>query len=274
MKNISTKFKQHISSEILTLAYCIQLTLKNNKVIGLTDFDQDLVIDNITYKSAPGLNIDILKYNTTSGSSTKIETIIDGNTIKEEDILFGMYDFTTVKILLVNYTNIDEENLILFYGNTDKVTITNHKLIVELNSISHILLRNIGNFFSSSCRAQFCDAQCKLNKESFTNSHYITKVISKQEFECITLINTANYYTYGSITFTTGKNSNLTLEIKQHNKSYVQFYNSLPHNMNIDDKFFIIAGCDKSFNTCSHKFNNSKNFRGEPHIPELQIYTY
>ena len=272
MKNISTKFKQHLSSEILTIAYCLQLTLKNNKVIALTDFDQDLVIDNITYQSAPGLNIDILKYNTTSGNSTKIETTIDGNTIKEEDILIGMYDFTKARIFLVNYADLDQGNLILFHGSIEKITLTNCKLIAELNSLSHLLSRNIGNFFSSSCRAQFCDTQCQLNKDSFTTSHCITKVINKQEFECITLINTKNYYTYGSVTFTTGKNSNLTLEIKQHNKSYIQFYNPLPHDMYINDKFSIIAGCDKNFNTCSYKFNNSKNFRGEPHIPELQFY--
>ncbi|CAI27716.1 Hypothetical protein ERGA_CDS_02640 [Ehrlichia ruminantium str. Gardel] len=272
MKNISTKFKQHLSSEILTIAYCLQLTLKNNKVICLTDFDQDLIVDNITYQSAPGLNIDILKYNTISGNSTKIESIIDGNTIKEEDVLLGMYDFTTATIFLVNYTNPNQENIILFHGSIEKVTLTNNKLIAELNSLSHLLSRNLGNFFSSSCRAQFCDTQCKLNKEPFTSSHYITKVINKQEFECITLINTENYYTYGSVTFITGKNSNSTLEVRKHNKSYIQFYNPLPHDMNINDKFSIIAGCDKSFNTCSYKFNNSKNFRGEPHIPELQSY--
>ena len=32
-------------------------------------------------------------------------------------------------------------------------------------------------------------------------------------------------------------------------------------------EFEIIAGCDKQFLTCTQRFNNAINFRGEPHIP-------
>ncbi|MGN7619074.1 MAG: DUF2163 domain-containing protein [Ehrlichia sp.] len=152
-----------------------------------------------------------------------------------------------------------------------KITLTNHKFIAELNSLYNTLSRNIGDFFSSSCRAQFCDNKCNLNKELFTNTHSITSIISNQEFECIHLTNIDNYYTYGLITFITGKNSNFTLEIKSHNKSYIKLYNPLPYEISIDDKFSITAGCNKSFITCCDRFNNSINFRGEPHIPEIHF---
>ncbi|ABD45134.1 phage conserved hypothetical BR0599 family protein [Ehrlichia chaffeensis str. Heartland] len=271
MKNIDPELKQHLSSEVLTIAYCLQIILQNKKIIGLTNFDQNLIIDNITYETTPGLNIDILKYDAISGNSTKIETTINSNIIKEEEILSGLYDFATVKIFFVNYTNLTQGSAILFHGNIDKIILNNDKFTAEVKSTFNILSRNIGDLFSSSCRAQFCDNKCKLNKEAFTNIHSITRVVSNQEFECINLINIDNYYTYGSIVFITGKNSNLTLEIQVHNKSYIKLYTPTPYKISINDRFSIVAGCDKSFTTCSNRFNNGKNFRGEPHIPEIHF---
>ncbi|WDM85625.1 DUF2163 domain-containing protein [Ehrlichia sp. JZT12] len=271
MRNISTQLKQHLSSEVLTIANCLQLTLQNKNIIGLTDFDQNLVIDNITYETTPGLNIDMLRYNSTAGYHTKIETTINSNTIKEEHIISGIYDSAIVKIFLVNYTDLTQGSITLFYGSIEKITLTNHKFIAELSSLYNILSRNIGDFFSSSCRAQFCDNKCKLNKKLFTNTNTISRVISNQEFECINLSSIDNYYTYGLVTFITGKNSNFTFEIKYHNKSHIKLYNPTPYQISVNDKFSIIAGCDKSFITCSNRFNNSVNFRGEPHIPEIHF---
>ena len=269
MKNINTKLQQHLSSEILTIAHCLQIILQNKKIIGLTNFDQNLHIDNITYEATSELIIDTLKYNFNYGNSTKIETTINNNIIKEEEIISGLYDSAIVKIFLVNYTDLTQGSVILFYGNIDEITLINDKLIAELSGLYNILSRNIGDFFSSSCRAQFCDNKCKLNKEEFTNIYSITRVISDQEFECINLINIDNYYTYGFITFIGGENNNSTVEVKSHNQTYIKFYNTLPKKISVHDTFSIVAGCDKSFTTCSNRFNNSKNFRGEPHIPEI-----
>ena len=44
-----------------------------------------------------------------------------------------------------------------------------------------------------------------------------------------------------------------------------------PYKMEIGDQFEVIAGCDKQFNTCINKFNNAINFRGEPHLPGIEL---
>ena len=35
------------------------------------------------------------------------------------------------------------------------------------------------------------------------------------------------------------------------------------------DLFVLTAGCDRRFSTCTGKFGNGVNFRGEPHVPGL-----
>ncbi|MGN7619075.1 MAG: baseplate hub domain-containing protein [Ehrlichia sp.] len=120
MKNISSQLKQHLSSEVLTIANCLQITLQNRNIIGLTDFDQSIVIDNITYESTPGLNIDMLKYNAVTGHSTKVEIAINSDIMKEEQIASGVYDFATVRIFLVNYTDLAQGIITLFCGSIEK----------------------------------------------------------------------------------------------------------------------------------------------------------
>jgi len=35
----------------------------------------------------------------------------------------------------------------------------------------------------------------------------------------------------------------------------------------------LVEGCDKSFATCRDRFGNAANFRGEPHLPGLDLIT-
>ena len=40
----------------------------------------------------------------------------------------------------------------------------------------------------------------------------------------------------------------------------------VPH-IEVGDTFQLLPGCDKSFEQCKAKFDNSANFRGFPHLP-------
>ncbi|HLL58748.1 MAG TPA: phage BR0599 family protein, partial [Allosphingosinicella sp.] len=41
----------------------------------------------------------------------------------------------------------------------------------------------------------------------------------------------------------------------------------------IGDLVEISEGCDKSFATCTARFANGANFRGEPHLPGMDLLT-
>ena len=71
----------------------------------------------------------------------------------------------------------------------------------------------------------------------------------------------------GFLTFTTGSNIGINMEIKYCQDYRINTVLSLPHKINVGDKFDMMAGCNKTFNMCC-KFNNAINFRGEPHMPD------
>jgi hypothetical protein len=43
--------------------------------------------------------------------------------------------------------------------------------------------------------------------------------------------------------------------------------------LSVGTRVEIREGCDKSFATCSARFANAANFRGEPHVPGGDVLT-
>jgi hypothetical protein len=74
------------------------------------------------------------------------------------------------------------------------------------------------------------------------------------------------YFDYGVMTFTSGLNSGLSMEVKAYVPGQITLAQPMPYLCAIGDAYSMHAGCDKAFETCRDRFANVVNFRGEPHI--------
>lgn len=80
----------------------------------------------------------------------------------------------------------------------------------------------------------------------------------------------SGYFDNGLIIFNTTADprlSGLSMEIKCYVVGQWTLYLPMPYTVAIGDTYTIIAGCDKSFNTCKNKFANVINMRAEPNLP-------
>jgi len=77
----------------------------------------------------------------------------------------------------------------------------------------------------------------------------------------------AGYFDYGLITFTSGANVGLSMEIKSYVPGQFVLQLPLPYAAEAGDEYTAVAGCNKSRATCRDTFDNLINFRGEPDIP-------
>jgi uncharacterized phage protein (TIGR02218 family) len=57
------------------------------------------------------------------------------------------------------------------------------------------------------------------------------------------------------------------MEVKEFSSKQVVLALPMGKSIQVGDGFKIIAGCDKTHETCQAKFNNILNFRGEPYVP-------
>ena len=85
----------------------------------------------------------------------------------------------------------------------------------------------------------------------------------------VALLVPSEFFKYGKVTWTSGMNSGLSMEVSDYWPNYVVLAQSMPFSIVAGDTYSITPGCDKTDNTCKTRFgtNNIINFRGEPFIP-------
>jgi hypothetical protein len=84
--------------------------------------------------------------------------------------------------------------------------------------------------------------------------------------------NATGYFDYGLMTFTSGLNSGLSMEVKAYAPGSITLKMGMPFLVAPGDTYTMTAGCDRSYETCKTRYNNVINFRGFPNIPQAAIY--
>ncbi len=271
MKNISTGLAAHIAGEVTTLATCWKLTRRDSTLFGFTDHDTDITVDSVTYKAASGFTPSAIQ-NTASLSvdNLDVEGMLSSGNITEADIMAGLYDFAEIEIFMVNYNDITQGKLKLRRGWLGEVSLVKQQFIAEVRGLTQRLSQTIGELYSPSCRATFGDARCKINIATYTVSGTITSVVSNQEFSDSGRSEVSGLYNFGKITFTSGANIGLSLEVKEFlGGGKIILVLPMSYNVTVGDGYSMTQGCDKTLATCSGQYNNVINFRGEPHVPGL-----
>lgn len=116
---------------------------------------------------------------------------------------------------------------------------------------------------------------------SFTFVAEIATVSSNGEFSFTALPDSRatvdDWFKYGAVTFTSGANKGLSMEIKGwvFDTLTITLFLNMPFNVSIGDQLELYAGCDKQITTCINKFNNVLNYRGEPYVPgQDELFNY
>jgi uncharacterized phage protein (TIGR02218 family) len=271
MKNISTALASHISGEVTTLATCWKLTRRDNVVFGFTDHDADIIVDTVTYKAASGFTPSAIQ-NTASLSvdNLDVEGMLSAGNITETDIMVGLYDFAEIEIFQVNYKDITQGKLKLRRGWLGEVSLVKQQFVAEVRGLTQRLSQTIGELYSASCRATFADSRCKINPATYTVTGTVTSAVSNQEFKDSSRGEASGLYNFGKITFTSGANNGLSMEVKEFvSGGKITLVLPMSYNIAIGDGYIMVQGCDKTITTCANQYNNVVNFRGEPHVPGL-----
>ena len=269
MKNISINLKNHIAGEVTSLATCWKLSRRDGHVFGFTDHDRDLVVSGVDYIAGSGFTPSAVQ---SSGGfavdNLELEGMLDAATITEADILAGVYDYAEIEIFMVNYADLSQGKLMLRRGWIGEVSLGKNYFVAEVRGLAQRLSQRIGDVYSPLCRSGL--EGCGVNLLPFTVAGELTHVTDAQVFADATLAQATGYFNHGKITFLSGANEGLSMEVKDFRAGgNITLVLPMPNAVTVGDNFSMYAGCDKSFELCVNKFNNAVNFRGEPHVPGL-----
>lgn len=271
MKQISEELAAHIAGEVTTLATCWKLSRRDNVVFGFTDHDADIFLDAVNYVAASGFTPSAIQNNAAlSVDNLDIEGMLTAGSITEADIMAGIYDFAEIEIFMVNYQDLTQGKIKLRRGWLGEISLVKQQFVAEVRGLTQRFSQTIGELYSPSCRAAFGDARCKINISSYSVSGAVTSVSSNQEFTDSGRVEASGLYNYGKITFTSGANNGLSMEVKEFaSGGKIVLALPMPYSITMGDSYNMAQGCDKTLATCTNQYGNVLNFRGEPYVPGL-----
>ena len=107
-----------------------------------------------------------------------------------------------------------------------------------------------------------------------TDTYAVTQVMAADTVRIVTARATG-FFTFGKATFTSGANAGAVNEVLLHDGQTIRLFVPMPRPIVVGDQIVLVAGCDRTPETCNAKFANILNFRGEPHIPgNDKVFSY
>lgn len=273
MRPILSALQTKLDSGVTTLARCWKLTRRDGVVMGFTDHDRDLVVDGVSCRAGTGF--------VASEATSRFDLSVDGaeisgaladQSLSDADLAAGRYDAARIETWLVDWSE-PALKVLTARGTLGEVRREGQAFTAELRGLADALSQESGRLYTAKCGADLGDLRCKvdLTSPALHGSGVVTALEGTSVFLASGLDGFADrLFTAGRLSWTSGANAGLAIEIKAHNfagHARLTLWQAMPEPIAPGDGFAVTAGCDKSFATCRARFANTDNFRGFPQIP-------
>ena len=238
--------------------YCFEIVPPYGHTLFLTSASKQVRIESSVYFPDCGLTIEEAVFNDSANDYILVKGIYCKNTIDR------YLDLNGAKVKILIFKNNNFHHYITYYCSI----YTKYDLHFVMRLESEILAYNqtLLKSYSKTCRANFGDNKCKINKNLYTFSYDVVAV-EGTEIKLLNMDKENSYFTGGELIIVDHK---FKTKIISHYGDMIKIAATLP---DIKGYYMVLlaAGCNKKFITCCNQFNNAVNFRGEPLIPEYNF---
>lgn len=275
MKTLSPALAAHLDGEVTTLATCWRLERTDGWVRGFTDHDCDLVVDGLAYTASTGFLPSAIK----SGADLSVDNLdvdgfLDDEALKASDLTAGLYDGARIDIFVVNWADLGQGRILLRRGWLGEVKRADQRFSAEVRGVSNRLQQTQGKLYSRLCRTDLGSSECTVALGPLTDDLAISAVTAGDAF-VVPTPRPSGFYAFGTCTFLSGANAGAATEVLGHVGQAITLFTPMPRPIAVGDQVRLVAGCDKTIETCHARFANVLNFRGEPHIPgNDKVFSY
>lgn len=267
-------FAAHLGHGITTVCHAWSIRRQDGVVYGFTDHDRDLGFDGLSFRAGTGLTARALQQ--TSGMSvdnSEAVGALSDLSLTEADLMSGRFDGAELCIWTVNWADPSQRE-VQFKGSIGEIQRAGGAFRAEMRGLAERLNQPQGRSYQRKCAAVLGDAACgfDLGQPGFSVEAPAVVLEDRLRFAFPGVTDLADrWFERGRIEVLTGPAAGLTGVVKRDRLDpsgrRVDLWQRLGASVRDGDLLRMVAGCDKTVESCRFKFANFTNYRGFPHIP-------
>jgi uncharacterized phage protein (TIGR02218 family) len=262
-----------LDRDLATIALCWRLERRDGVALGFTGHDRDLEIGGLVYRAAPGMLPSAISL--TDGfdpAALDVKGALTSGAITAADLGAGRWDGAALTLFMTDWEAPGAEALPLARGSLGEVVIKGDAFEAELRGPAALLDAPVVEQVSPECRAQLGDKRCRVDMGARTRVTRVAAVVEEVVLE-VEDAAAGNAYAYGRLRWLGGANSGTASAILGSEDGVLTLREPPAFPPAVGDLVEIAEGCDKMLATCAGRFANALNFRGEPHLPGIDLLT-
>jgi uncharacterized phage protein (TIGR02218 family) len=263
-----------LDGELTTLAFCWRLERRDGVAIGFTSHDRDLIVAGFRYRAAPGMVPSAIELSDGfQADMLSVSGALSSVAISESDLAIGRWDGAAVTLFFADWERSGEAPVPLARGVLGDVRMSANGFETDFKGPVAALDRPVVEQTSPECRAILGDKRCRVDMAPRVRITRVTAIVDEEIVEVAQAAGPVNAYAYGRLRWLAGANAGLESGILSSEGLRLTLREPPPKAAAVGDLIEISEGCDKRFSTCAGRFANAENFRGEPHLPGMDLLT-
>lgn len=277
MKTITSGMEDRLVGPVTTLCRVLTITPKVGDPVYLTDLDSDCLYNGQVYRRNSFDSSSIRTGVNGPSSDVDVTVLFDGAELSFVKTYGGVLYGAALAIEVVSFDDdgsIPEVGIPVFVGIVSTISMpTDQGAILTGSGSGRTNRRPLTEEYSSTCRADFGDARCKVDLDPFTETFTVYAAYNRQQFQSDDVDEPDNTYNQGVVVWTSGANVGLAIEVvRSKDTGAVDLLMRLPFAIEVGDTGTIIRGCAKTVAACTG-YDNLPNMRAEPYVPGEGILT-
>jgi uncharacterized phage protein (TIGR02218 family) len=252
--------------DLTTLAFLWRLERRDGVTLGFTSHDRDLLRDGLTYRAAPGmLPSSIERNDQLTAANVSLSGALTNDAISADDLAAGRWDGARLWLSVVDWADAGAAPLPLVRGELGIVDVMDTSFSAELRGATVIFEAPVVEQTTPDCRAVLGDKRCRVTMAGRRTVHQV--VSASGAVVVIDQASADSAYAFGQLRWLDGPNAGLVARIAASTGATLTLQEPPFASVVPGTRVELTEGCDKRFVTCTTRFNNALNFRGEPHVP-------
>ncbi len=270
-------FVERLAPEATTIALCWRVARSDGVVLGFTSHDAPLTVAGLRYEASPGMTPSAIS----AGLGLEVATMefagaLSAGAMTDRDLAAGRFDGARLDVFMVDWAMPTAGTLPVARGTLGAVSrdlgVGGGSFVATVRGPTAALDAIAIETCTPTCRAELGDRRCRVDLAPLTTFATVAAG-STRDRVVVTGVVPDDRFVDGRVRCRNGGNAGLDARITSVDGRTLVLIEALPFAPATGDRIEMREGCDRRLVTCSTRFANAANFRGEPHVPGGDVLT-